>query len=127
MSAKALESIPVVAPVQPRPVAAPAPPAIYTTADVDVVPPVPVRQAMPSYPRPMTTQSQRVLDVVIDERGVVESAVLRGPVDPAYDPLVLAAARKWLYKPATRGGTAVKYRRMILVTLSPTPNDPGRP
>ena len=35
----------------------------------------------------------------------------------AYDPIVLAAAKRWAYRPAMRSGGAVKYRKRIQLTL----------
>ena len=65
LSVKALEPPPM-APAQPGPATAPQAPAIYTTADADVVPPAAVRQAVPSPPHLATFSSPLVLDVVID-------------------------------------------------------------
>jgi hypothetical protein len=60
---------------------------------------------------------QGLLDVVIDERGVVENAMLRQPIDPRYDDLLLAAARTWRYTPAIKDGRPVKFVKRIQVVV----------
>jgi TonB family protein len=62
-----------------------------------------------------------LMDVVIDVTGDVESAVIATPPNPAYDKLVLAAARTWQYQPASLNGKPVKFRKRIQITLVPTP------
>ena len=53
------------------------------------------------------------LEVVINEKGAVESAVMKVPFSPLYDRLAVAAAAHWQYKPATISGVPVKYRKVI--------------
>ena len=96
------------------------PPHVYSTDDVNVAPPVPVRQVFPPFPARSVPPGQGVVEVVVDENGAVESATLRAPVHPAYDNLVLASAWAWHYKPAMLDGVPVKYRKMIQVVLKPT-------
>jgi len=45
-------------------------------------------------------------------------------IDQMYDTMVVAAAKKWLYKPATVDGKPVKYikRLTISVSLPPSPS-----
>jgi len=62
-----------------------------------------------------------LMDVVIDVTGEVESAVIATPPNPAYDKLVLGAARSWQYQPATLNGKPVKFRKRIQISLVPTP------
>jgi TonB family protein len=58
-----------------------------------------------------------VLELVIGESGEVESATLREPVNSLYDELLLAAARTWRYKAATKDGKPVRFRRVMRVSL----------
>jgi hypothetical protein len=74
----------------------------------------------PPFPARSVPPGQGVVEVVVDETGIVETATLRQPVNPQYDAVVLAAAKTWLYKPASLDGTPVKYRKMIQVVLRPT-------
>ncbi|HXT20747.1 MAG TPA: TonB family protein [Thermoanaerobaculia bacterium] len=96
-------------------------PRIYSTSDRDVVPPVTVRQAVPPYPGRVLLGGSLIVDVVIDGTGTVESAVMASPPNPAYDRLVLGAAKNWQYQPAVLNGSPVKYRKRIQITLVPTP------
>jgi len=94
---------------------------IYTPSDTDVVPPVTVRQAVPPYPGRLLVGGALLMDVIIDTAGEVESAVIATPPNPAYDKLVLGAAKSWQYQPATLNGKPVKFRKRIQISLVPTP------
>ena len=116
-----------VAPPSPPPVApAPEPVVertarIYSPSDGDVAPPAIIRQAVPPYPGRVLTAGSLVVEVLIDDTGAVEAATMEGPPNPAYDRLVLAAARSWQYHPATLNGRPVKYRKRIQLSLVPAP------
>jgi TonB family protein len=101
----------------------PPPPSIASEADRDVRGPVEVTRPLPTWNPPnMVAASQRyegVLRIVIDKDGRVESASILKSVNETYDPLLLAAARQWQYRPATKNGEAVKYQKLINITLSP--------
>jgi tetratricopeptide (TPR) repeat protein len=109
---------------KPEPVP-PAPPVktVFDASDADVTPPVAQRQDIPTYnfPQPATgigvPSRPGVLEIVIDEAGNVERAVMRQTVNAAYDPILLSAVINWHYKPALRNGTPVKYRKLIQVTV----------
>lgn len=112
---------PPAAPSAPVPAlaAAPVPIRIYTLADANVIAPVIVRQALPPFPRKPLAPHQGALEVVIDEHGVVEAAVIRAPIDQVYDSIALAASRNWRYQPAMRDGTPVKFRKLVQVKIQP--------
>ncbi len=115
------------APVAPAPVPAPAPAApvkaIYDASDTNVVPPATIRQDLPSFPSlPSVVNAPLrpgVIEIVIDENGRVAQATMRVAINPAYDPQLLTSAANWRYKPATRDGVPVKYRKIIQVTVDP--------
>lgn len=112
---------PLPPPPAPEPVAVPVPavPKIYSAGDAKVVPPVAINQVLPQYRRDGFPGSQGVLEVVINERGEVESAVMRVSVKTTYDGLAVAAAKTWRYTAATVDGAPVKFRRLIQVNLDP--------
>jgi hypothetical protein len=123
LSAKALEPPPV-QPTAPPPAAVIAPPApalksIYTGSEAGLTAPVTVRQVLPAFPRDLATRRDGVLEVIINEIGMVESAVMRSPINPRYDQLVVAAAKSWKYEPAAMNGTPVKFRKLISIALKP--------
>jgi hypothetical protein len=110
----------VVAPVAATPVVAvpafPAQKRVFGAGDLNVIPPVVLRQMVPPLQVPLGLVSQGVLEVLIDETGHVEQARLHDSVSVAYDKALLDATRQWLYKPATFLVTPVKYRRMIQIS-----------
>jgi periplasmic protein TonB len=107
----------------PRAQAATAPPArkIFTVDDPDVVPPVAERQALPAFPQNLATARTGILEVLIDERGLVESVTMRMSVNPMYDRMALDAARGWRYRPATRAGVPVKFRKAVQISVKRQP------
>jgi hypothetical protein len=60
-----------------------------------------------------------VLELIIDDNGNVESAMMRVPVNPQYDRMTTAEAKSWKYQPATVDGTPVRFMKRINVTLVP--------
>jgi TonB family protein len=113
---------PKAAVVLPGPVAAAAAPRIYSAADTDVAPPVVVRQLIPTYTRPVTQRKTAVVELLINERGAVESAAMISPLDPMYDRAVVTSAKNWQYEPAKVDGKPVKYQKRVQITLIPTPS-----
>ena len=67
----------------------------------------------------MIPRSGRI-EVVIDESGAVESALMAGSVSTTYDRLAIAATKSWKFKPATVDGTPVKFRKIVQVTIRKT-------
>ena len=104
----------------PDPVpAAPVQPRTYSSTDDGVVAPVTLKQDLPR-PKsaiPASAMGQGVIEVLVDERGQVESAMLRQGVSPLYDRLLLTAAKGWKYRPAMKDGQPVRFRKIIQVTL----------
>jgi TonB family protein len=92
---------------------------IFTGAEANVILPVTVRQDFPSYPHDTGSVAQGSVEIVIDETGAVESAIIRSSMNPRYDQIVLSATKNWRYKPATAGGTPVKFRKVITISVKP--------
>jgi len=93
------------------------PPATYTANDRKVIAPVIIRQGLPQVPAQMVAGAQGVIEVVINEEGRVERAVMRSSLGGQYDRLVLDAARQWKYQPATLDGQPVKFRKMVQISV----------
>jgi TonB family protein len=108
LPARATE-IPAVPPV----IAAPAPSKIYDADEAGVVPPVAIRQDTPPFRGVINRPLSGLLEVVINEQGVVESAVMRGHTTSTYDSAVLSAVTAWRYQPATVDGKPVKFRKRV--------------
>ncbi|MGE5360171.1 MAG: energy transducer TonB [Bacteroidales bacterium] len=116
-------------PVAPPPVVdppSPPPRPFYTTVDRDVTPPVVINQEMPPWPSGYRIfQAKGLLEVLIDEKGQVESATWRTRIQPLFDAAVLERAKTWQYRPATRAGQPVKYlKRVEIATQPPALNQP---
>jgi hypothetical protein len=99
----------------PRPVA----PRIYGISDSDVVPPVAVRESLAALADVFALRPG-ILEIIIDETGTVESAMMRSSVNPVYDRLVLATAKSWRYHPATLSGEPVKFRKLLQLDFRST-------
>jgi tetratricopeptide (TPR) repeat protein len=106
---------PVAAPSLPP--AAPLTPKVYTGGEGGIVAPAIVNQTLPPFPGQVIIPRSGKLDLVIDEFGAVESAVMSASVTPAYDQLVIAATRNWRYKPATQNGVPVKFRKTVQIAI----------
>jgi TonB family protein len=88
-----------------------------------LVPPVILRQQMPLWlaMKDLLPRGKRgQVRVIIDDQGNVEEARVVESVHPAYDALLLSAARTWKYEPATLDGKPVRYVKLIEVVLKPT-------
>ena len=95
---------------------------VYDIGASDVSAPAVVVQDVPAVPRSLVAFLQSggttiMLDVLIDERGQVESATVRNSRYPTYDGLLLQAAHNWRYMPALKDGKPVKYLRTISIVL----------
>ena len=131
LSTKAIPPPPLaVAPAPIVPTAAPVPTAvpaavapavarIYTAADTKVLMPAAIKQELPPFSGRVSETSVGALEIVINERGQVESATIRESVSPAYDRLAVDAARGWRFKPAMLDGVPVKFRKLISITVKP--------
>ena len=107
-----------------KPPAAPGLSRTYGPNDADVTPPVVVSQPMPPW-RPSKLSATRrdyqgALALVIDAIGNVESVALLTSLQPEYNAVLLKTARDWKFKPATKDGVPVRYRKVVGVRLSPS-------
>jgi TonB family protein len=112
LPARAAE-IPAAPPMMAAPVAA----KVYEADEPGVVPPVAVRQEIPPFRGIITRPLSGLLEVVINEQGLVESAIMRGHTTSPYDNAVLSAVTAWKYQPATVDGTPVKFRKRVGIRI----------
>jgi tetratricopeptide (TPR) repeat protein len=128
LSNSAAAAAALAAPATPKapdpPPPAPPPPRIYSALDSSVIPPLAVSRTIPPW-RPWSAIEARreyigLLEVVIDEKGDVASAAIVKGIHADYDPTLLRAAPTWKFKPATKDGTAVRYRLMMEIKLRPS-------
>jgi hypothetical protein len=93
---------------------------MYSGDDPGIIGPVAIQQKVPKYPVAVLKPTTGMIELVIDENGAVQSEMMRIPIDPAFDKLVLSAAMKWQYKPALMDGMPVKFLKRLTITVSPT-------
>jgi hypothetical protein len=60
-----------------------------------------------------------VLEIVINERGTVDTAILSQPISPYYDSSLLNAAKGWKYHARNGRRQSVKYRKVMTIVLRP--------
>jgi len=111
---------PVATPTPPPAPVVPVAPRIYTGGETGIVMPAVVNQTLPPFPGHVVIPRNGKLEVVIDELGQVESAVMTSSVTQAYDAIVLAATKAWRFKPATLNGMPVKFRKTVQITIKQT-------
>jgi hypothetical protein len=92
---------------------------VYGPEEQGITPPVVIRQDVPRVPTAISSQTRDkgILDLTIDEQGRVVAISIRSTVHPLYDPILMAAARDWRYKPAMLKGTPVKFRKLIQILV----------
>ena len=111
--------VPAPSPTPLPPPAAVVPPSarIYSSFDARVLMPAVIRQDLPPFTGRLSDASTGALEIIINEKGQVESATIRESVSLAYDRLAVDAARTWRYKPAMLDGVPVKFRKLISIAV----------
>jgi hypothetical protein len=61
-------------------------------------------------------QSGSYIELVIDEHGLVQRVRLDSAAPSLNDRMIVAAAKAWRFRPATRHGQAVPYMLRVPVT-----------
>ena len=105
--------------IEPAPVPASAP-RVYTVDDVGVIPPAVINQRMPAMTPDLVRitkamNTSAVVEIVIDEKGDVADATIIKSVNTSFDNIVIAAARRWKYRPALKDGVAVRYVKTLIL------------
>jgi len=104
----------------------PAPVRVSATAPVPYEPAVAIVRPLPKWSPPdarsATMTFAGAITVDIDERGRVIGTSTQRTIHPAYDPVVLAAARAWVYKPALQKGRPVRSEVTVEIELLPSAN-----
>ena len=91
----------------------------YDWRDTGVVPPVAVAQPLTGWwgtmGEPASGTQLGAIEVEINETGAVTDARIYLSVNRVYDHVLLESAKHWRYRPATKDGRPVKYRRVSAV------------
>jgi TonB family protein len=114
-----------------KPVPPPTPSAPVNTAAPQsvIVPPVAIRQQLPGWvPDPVSraTEFRGSVRVQISAEGKVTGAEMIKSLHPAYDQLVIRAARSWVYEPAKKDGTPIASEKIVQIAVTPPPAGQGR-
>jgi TonB family protein len=108
-------------PAKPKPAEAAPAPTTATRPSV-ISPPVVIQQRLPPWvPDPVSraTEFRGAVRVQISAEGKVTNAEILKSVHPAYDQLLLRAARSWLYEPAKKDGTPIPSEKTVEVAVTP--------
>jgi TonB family protein len=95
-----------------------------SSADAGIVAPIAVFQPPPNVPPAVLNLVRQLhgtskIDLLIKEDGTVEEVTVKQPVSPAYDKLIVAAARRWRYKPALKDGVPIRFVTTVVINASP--------
>jgi hypothetical protein len=91
---------------------------VYTSADAGVSPAILIKPHLPAEP-PEDVPPWQVgtLELTIGTTGAVEQVRLISPYNRYQERMLVAAAKAWLFQPATRDGRPVRFRARVRVTL----------
>jgi hypothetical protein len=91
----------------------------FDAGDKDVVPPQAMSQEISGWwgamGEPPAGTPLGAIDLVIDDAGRVVEARIYRSVNRLFDAVLLQSAKQWRYRPASRGGRPVRYRRITSI------------
>jgi TonB family protein len=97
----------------------------YSAVDQWIVPPVTIDQRIPQITPDMYrvlkamgekgVKPKGVVDLVIDETGKVVEVTVRQSLMASFDAILVDAARRWKYQPATRNGSPVRFVKTLML------------
>ena len=88
---------------------------VYAAADLDIVPPTPLRmsQMVDALPPGVPSQRAVALELLIDEAGSVENVHRLSPPNPVRDAVAVSVAKGMRFRPGTKDGRAIRYRKVV--------------
>jgi tetratricopeptide (TPR) repeat protein len=81
----------------------------------------PLPRWTPPDPRAASRAYSGAIALEVDAQGRVVAAASKKTIHPAYDPVVLAAARQWVFQPARQNGRPIKSEITVEIELLPSP------
>lgn len=93
---------------------------VYSSASPDVQPPVMFSPKLPPLPpSDPYMRGTNTMELLIDEKGLVQQARLTSPPVRMSDMLLLSPAKTWKFHPALKNGQPVKYRLSLSWVVAP--------
>jgi hypothetical protein len=90
--------------------------AVYSVESAGVDPPIAVRPQLPTELPPNVRRDSLIeVELVVSEAGRVDSVRLLGEARHMSDGMWLSAIKAWQFRPAVKGGDAVKYRKTVWI------------
>ena len=118
------EPAPPAAPSSVVVASAPGPMRVAASAPAAFEPAVAVVRPLPKWTPPDVRAASRTfagsIALEVDARGRVIAAASRRTIHPAYDPVVLAAARNWVFQPARENGRPIQSEVTVEIELLPS-------
>ena len=93
---------------------------IYNASDTRVKAPIATSRQIPTWERPAALNFatlQGLLEIIVGEDGSVVGETMLKVINPAYDQLLMEAARTWRFQPATLDDRPVKYRMTLSIVV----------
>lgn len=90
---------------------------VYDSRDADVTPPVELWPYLRNLRAGTSPAGIATFDLVIDETGAVQSARVQVPLKRWDHVMLLSAMKTWHFRPATKDGHPVKYRKQLFVDV----------
>ena len=90
---------------------------LYSSINMEIVPPEFVRSRLPKHPPPgVRSEDLPEVETIISATGEVESAKLVTQPARVLPAMMLSAVKHWRFQPATRDGQSVRYRLRLRLT-----------
>jgi hypothetical protein len=90
--------------------------AVYTSASIDVLPPVSLNLPLTrELPPDLRKEDLTRIELLIAMDGTVEWVRLVGQPQTVHATMWLSAVKAWLFQPALRNGIPVRYRKTIWI------------
>jgi hypothetical protein len=93
---------------------------IYDASDTTVKAATTIARPIPKWERPSALNFaafEGLLQVIVAEDGSVAGVTMVKAINPAYDRLLMDAAKNWRFQPATFGDEAVRYRLTYSIVM----------
>ena len=92
---------------------------IYSESDAGVQPPKLLSAEIPEWLIAGFPTKTNAVELIVGQRGDVERVRMLGPPQRIPDIMLLSRVKEWLFDPAVKDGTAVRYRMVLTWNVTP--------